>query len=65
MTLSRSRPLEAGDFTNIVDEFTHECVAIKIDRPLKAAGVSDALLDLFVLPGILTRALQQRLRVHR
>ena len=37
---------------NIVDEFTHECLAIRIDRRLKSADVIDVLSDLFILRGV-------------
>jgi transposase InsO family protein len=37
---------------NVVDEFTHECLAIRIDRKLKAIDVIDLLSDLFILRGI-------------
>jgi len=37
---------------NILDEFTHECLAIRVDRKLKAIDVIDALSDLFILRGV-------------
>jgi putative transposase len=37
---------------NIIDEFTHECLAIRIDRRLKAIDVFDVLSDLFILRGV-------------
>ena len=37
---------------NVVDEFTHECLAIRIDRRLKAIDVIDTLSDLFVIRGV-------------
>jgi putative transposase len=37
---------------NVVDEFTHECLAIGINRKLKAIDVIDVLSDLFILRGI-------------
>ena len=37
---------------NVVDEFTHECLAIRIARKLKAIDVIDVLSDLFILRGI-------------
>ncbi|MBL8707405.1 MAG: IS3 family transposase [Rhodospirillales bacterium] len=37
---------------NIVDEFTHECLAIRIARRLKAVDVIDVLSDLFILRGV-------------
>jgi transposase InsO family protein len=37
---------------NVVDEFTHECLAIRISRKLKATDVIDVLSDLFILRGV-------------
>ena len=37
---------------NIVDEFTHECLAIRIDRKLKSMDVIDVLSELFILRGV-------------
>ena len=37
---------------NVIDEFTHECLAIRVGRKLKAADVVDALSDLFLLRGV-------------
>jgi putative transposase len=37
---------------NIIDEFTHECLAIRIDRKLKSVDVIDGLSDLFILRGV-------------
>ena len=37
---------------NVIDEFTHECLAIRVARKLKAIDVIDALVDLFILRGI-------------
>ena len=37
---------------NIVDEFTHECLAIRIDRKLNSTAVIDVLSDLFILRGV-------------
>lgn len=37
---------------NIIDEFTHECLAIRIDQRLKAIDVIDVLSDLFILRGV-------------
>ena len=37
---------------NIVDEFTHECLAIRVSRRLKAIDVIDVLSDLFILRGV-------------
>jgi transposase InsO family protein len=37
---------------NILDEFTHECLAIRVARRLKSIDVIDLLSDLFILRGI-------------
>ena len=37
---------------NVIDEFTHECLAIKVQRQLKAVDVIDVLSDLFILRGV-------------
>jgi Integrase core domain/HTH-like domain len=37
---------------NIIDEFTHECLAIRVSRRLKSVDVIDVLSDLFILRGI-------------
>ena len=37
---------------NIVDEFSHECLAIRIDRKLNSTAVIDVLSDLFILRGV-------------
>ena len=39
---------------NIIDEFTRECMAIRIGRKLKSTDVIDVLSDLFILRGIPT-----------
>ena len=36
----------------MLDEFTHECLAIRVARMLKAIDVIDVLSDLFILRGI-------------
>jgi putative transposase len=36
----------------ILDEFTHECLAIRVARKLKAADVIDVFSDLFILRGV-------------
>lgn len=36
---------------NVVDEFTRECLAIRIDRKLNSTAVVDVLTDLFILRG--------------
>ncbi len=37
---------------NVVDEFTRECLAIRVARKLKAVDVIDVLSDLFILRGV-------------
>lgn len=37
---------------NVIDEFTHECLAIRIARKLKAVDVIDVLSDLFIPRGV-------------
>ena len=37
---------------NVVDEYTRECLAIRVDRKLKAIDVIDVLSDLFILRGV-------------
>ena len=34
---------------NIIDEFTHECLAIRIDRRLKAIDVIDVLSEIICI----------------
>ena len=36
----------------IIDEYTRECLAIKVNRKLNSTDVVDALLDLFVMHGV-------------
>jgi putative transposase len=36
----------------LIDEFTHECLAIRVARRLKATDVIDLLSDLFILRGV-------------
>ena len=37
---------------NVIDEFTRECIAIRVSRKLKAVDVIDVLSDLFILRGV-------------
>jgi len=37
---------------SVIDEFTRECLAIRIDRKLKSTDVIDVLSDLFILRGV-------------
>ena len=37
---------------NIIDEFTRECIAISVNRRMKATDVIEVLCDLFILRGV-------------
>ncbi|MPR13761.1 IS3 family transposase, partial [Microvirga tunisiensis] len=37
---------------NVIDEFTHGCLSIRVNRKLKAVDVIDVLSDLFILRGV-------------
>ena len=37
---------------NIIEEYSRECVAIRVDRKLNSGNVIDVLSDLFILRGI-------------
>ncbi len=37
---------------NIIDEYTRECLAIRIDRRLSSTSVIDVLSDLFITRGV-------------
>ena len=37
---------------NLIDEFTHECLSIRVDRKLKSTDVIDLLSDQFILRGV-------------
>ncbi len=37
---------------NVIDEFTHECLAIRVSRKLKGVDVIDVLSDMFILRGV-------------
>jgi hypothetical protein len=45
---------------NVIDEFTHECLSIRVARRLKATDVIDVLSDLFILRGVSWPALTSR-----
>ena len=49
---------------NIIDEFTHECLAIRIDRKLKSVDVIDVLSDLFILRGVPERLRSDLSLIH-
>ena len=38
---------------NVLDEFSHECLAIRVARKLKAIDVIEVLSDLSILRGVL------------
>jgi transposase InsO family protein len=48
---AQSKPATSGRY-EWVDEFTHECLAIRANRKLKAIDVIDVLSDLFILRGV-------------
>ena len=37
---------------NIIDEFSRECLSIKVKRKLNSGDVIDALSDLFIMRGV-------------
>jgi hypothetical protein len=37
---------------NVVDEYTHECLAIRVERRLGSADVIGVASDLFILRGV-------------
>jgi putative transposase len=37
---------------NVIDEFSHECLAIRVGRKLRTVDVIDVLSDLFILRGV-------------
>jgi hypothetical protein len=37
---------------NLIDEFTRECMAIRVDRKLNSTDVIDVLSDQFILRGV-------------
>jgi len=37
---------------NLIDEFSRECLAIRVDRRLRSTDVIDVLSDLFILHGV-------------
>ena len=37
---------------NLIDEFSRECLALRIDRKLRSTDVIDVLSDLFILRGV-------------
>jgi transposase InsO family protein len=39
---------------NVIDEFTRECLAIRVGRRLRSTDVIDVLSDLFIVSGVLT-----------
>ena len=53
-TLSKTAPTTDASIgcSTLLDEFTHECLAIRVARKLKAIDVIDVLSDLFILRGV-------------
>jgi hypothetical protein len=53
MTSSRIARTKGGSTArSTIDEFTHEYLAIRVDRKLKSADVIDVLSDQFMLRGV-------------
>src|SRR5262249_11683109 len=53
MTIPPASPVRnVGRMLSVLDEFTHECLAIRVARKLKAIDVIDVLSDLFILRGV-------------
>ncbi|MDH6638540.1 UNVERIFIED_ORG: hypothetical protein M2438_003715 [Methylobacterium sp. SuP10 SLI 274] len=51
---------------NVIDEFTRECLCIRVDRKLRSSDVIDVLSDLFILRGLPgPHPFRQRSGVHR
>ena len=52
---------------NVIDEFTRECLAIRVGRRLRSTDVIDVLSDLFILRGVRAgpHPVRQRPGVHR
>jgi putative transposase len=50
---------------NVLDEFTHECLAIRVARKLKAIDVIDVLSDLFILRHSCSHPVRQRTGVAK
>ena len=48
----RTRDRRKIRLLNVIDEFTHECLAIRVSRRLKSIDVIDLLSDLFILRGV-------------
>ena len=44
--------MERRSARNIIDEYSRECLAIRVDRKLNSGNVIDALSDLFILRGV-------------
>ena len=48
----RTRNGQKYRMLNIIDEFTRECLAIRVNRKLNSADVIDVLSDLFIMRGV-------------
>ena len=44
-------PMMGRHSVNILDEYTRECLAIRVDRKLNSENVINALTDLFIIRG--------------
>jgi hypothetical protein len=49
---SRTHDGGTSRMLNLIDEFTRECLAIRIDRKLRSTDAIDVLSDLFILRGV-------------
>jgi hypothetical protein len=50
---------------NLIDEFTRECLALRVDRKLNSTDVIDVLADQFILRGVPATSGPTTARVHR
>lgn len=48
---SRTHEVRKCRMLNVIREFTHDALAIRIDRRLNSSDVADVLCDLFILHG--------------
>ena len=48
----RTHDGKAFKILTVIDEYTRECLALKVDRKLKSSDVLEVLSDLFILKGI-------------
>jgi hypothetical protein len=50
---------------NVLNEFSHECLAIRVARKLEAIDVIDVLSDLFILRGVASPPIDDHYRKPR